>query len=122
MAVDNPRALAAFKIGAEGGDALSQFALGTMLSEEGYGWPLDYKQALVWFEKAAAQDDPGAHDSLGGLVMRGVGQQPSWRRARGHLQRAIELGEHRTHAHMQILNGLIQRVTRSHAGNHSGRL
>ena len=61
MAVDYPRALAAYKMGAEGGNAHSQYQLGYMLSEENYGVdPLDYKQALVWYEGAAARGLSGA--------------------------------------------------------------
>ena len=56
VAVDYKRAMAGYKIGAEAGNATCQHQLGFMLSEERYGVDVDYKQGLVWFEKAAAQD------------------------------------------------------------------
>ena len=57
--------MAAYKIGAEGGDARSQHQLGSMLMNGlGIHSP-DHKQALVWLEKAAAQDHPVAHSGLG---------------------------------------------------------
>ena len=56
VAVDYKRAMAAYKIGAEGGDADCQYMLGSMLHDgEGIDSP-DYEQALVWCGKAAAQD------------------------------------------------------------------
>ena len=107
----------AYRIGAEWGDAICQNQLGGMLSTEGYGVdPLNYEQALVWFKKAAAQDLPHAFNTLGVMAAYGRGQQPSWRRAREYLQRAIELGAGAQAAQsMQNLNGFIQQVTRSHA-------
>ena len=54
MAVDYVRALAGYKIGAEGGNADCQFNLGNKYyNGEGIDSP-DYEQALVWYEKAAA--------------------------------------------------------------------
>ena len=110
VAVDYKRALAAYKIGAEGGDANCQYQLGGMLSEEGYGCDVDYEQALVWYEKAAAQDEPDAFNSLGVMARRGEGQTPSWRRARELYQRSIELGNEQTVEGMQTLNQSIQNV------------
>ena len=81
VAVDYERAMAAYKIGAEGGNAACQNQLGCML-EQGLGTgPPDYKQALVWYERAAAQDQPNAFGNLGGMAFRARGQQPSCRRA-----------------------------------------
>ena len=92
VAVDYDRALAAYKIGAEGGDAVCQYSLGFML-EHGRGIDSpDHKQALVWLEKAAAQDDASSLAQLSVMAHAGRGQQPSWRRARELLQRAAALG------------------------------
>ena len=59
VAVDYSRAMAAYKIAAEAGEALSQYQVGYMHCS-GRGVAVDYKQARAWLEKAAAQDDPVA--------------------------------------------------------------
>ena len=64
MAIDYPRAMAAYKVGAEGGNAVCQYQVGWMYSN-GRGVAVDYKQARPWFEKAAAQNDPDAVGQLG---------------------------------------------------------
>ena len=56
VAIDYPRAMAAYKVSAEGGDALSQYQLGMMYYKGRGGVDVDFKQARAWFEKAAAQD------------------------------------------------------------------
>ena len=64
VAIDYPRAMAAYKISAEAGEALSQHQIGHMY-RDGDGVAVDYDQARAWFEKAAAQNDPyafGLHD------------------------------------------------------------
>ena len=110
VAVDYKRALAAYKIGAEGGNASCQYNLGYMLQQgRGVDSP-DYKQALVWFEKAAAQDHPRALNSLGVMARSGLGQKPSYRRAREFCRRALELGDQQAMAGMQILKREIQQV------------
>ena len=119
--VDYARALAAYKIGAEGGNAICQNQLGNMLSMESYGVdPLDYKQALVWYGKAAAQDDSYACIGLGSMAYEGLGQTASWRRAREHFQRAIDLGNTEAAGNMQVLREEIQKVTGPGATNHPG--
>ena len=47
--------MVAYKVGAEGGDDVSQYQVGSMYYE-GLGIDVDYTQALAWFRKAAAQD------------------------------------------------------------------
>ena len=103
VAVDYKRAMVGYKIGAEVGDAICQYQLGLMLSEEGYGVnPPDYKQALVWFGKAAAQDHPRAFGRLAYMAREGHGQPPSWARARELWQRSSTLGEDAT----EFLDGI----------------
>ena len=115
VAVDYKRAMAAYKIAAEEGDAICQYELGVMYSKgEGIDSP-DFEQALVWFEKAAAQDYPPAISNLGVLALHGQAQTPSWHRARKHYQRAIDLGSPKAAELMQELTGFIQQVTRSRA-------
>ena len=80
MAIDYERAMAAYKIGAEAGDAVSQFQLG-MMYFKGRGVAVDYKQARAWIEKAAAQDRPAAVGTLGVMYHQGKGGASSWRRA-----------------------------------------
>jgi len=115
VAVDYPRAMAAYKVGAEGGDAVCQYQVG-MMHFFGQGVDVDYKQALPWIEKAAAQDHPTAVGQLGSMYCNGLGVTPSWRRAREDYERAIKLGNTKSVKDMQILTGNIQTVTseRSH--------
>ena len=91
MAKDYPRAMAAYKVGAEGGDAMCQTQVGHMYCM-GFGVAVDYKEARLWLEKAAAQDHPNAIGSLAVMYEDGKGVTPSWRRARELAKRAIELG------------------------------
>ena len=66
-AIDYPRAMAAYKVGAEGGDALCQYQVGIMYVY-GEGVAVDYQQALAWLEKATAQDYPDAVGELGSMT------------------------------------------------------
>ena len=110
MAVDYPRAMAAYKVGAEGGDAVCQYQVGHMYYF-GIGVDVDKKQALPWTEKAAAQDQPNAVAQLGTMYGNGQGVTPSWRRAREYFERSTELGNTKSVKDMQILTGNIQAVT-----------
>ena len=92
MSIDYPRAMAAYKVGAEGGDAFCQHQLGFMYYD-GDGVNVDYEQGLPWIQKAAAQDYPTAVGQLGVMYFTGKGVTPSWRRAREYYERAIELGD-----------------------------
>ena len=76
MATDDSRAMAAYKVGAEGGKAVSQHQVGMMYCM-GHGVAVDYKQARPWLEKAAAQDHPGAVGALGLMHFEGGGVTPS---------------------------------------------
>ena len=80
MAIDYPRAMAAFEVGAEGGEVGCQWMVGSMYYN-GLGVDVDYAQGLPWIEKAAAQDQPDAVCHLGGMYFDGEGVTPSWRRA-----------------------------------------
>ena len=106
--------MAASKVGAEGGDAVCQYQVGIMYYF-GHGVDVDYKQALPWIEKAAAQDDPDAVGQLGVMYTEGEGVTPSWRRAREYFERAIGLGSSTcsstTAKNMQNLTKSIQAVT-----------
>ena len=78
---------------------------------EGFGVAVDYKQARLWIEKAAAQDYPSAVGELGWMHEHGKGVTPSWRRARELYERAIELGHPKSVKNMQILTQSIQNVS-----------
>ena len=110
MAIDYPRAFAAYKVSAEGGDDTSLYMLGYMY-EHGLGVPQDLKQARAWYEKAAAQDEPYAVGQLGVLYANGKGVTPSYRRAREYYKRAIQLGNSKAPENMDKLTMLnIQQV------------
>ena len=110
VAKDYERAMAAYKVAAEAGDAFSQFQVGGIYFE-GIGVAVDYQQARAWLEKAAAQDDPEAVGELGTMYAMGKGVTPSWRRAREFYKRAIELGCSTAVKSMQILTENIQAVS-----------
>ena len=114
VAIDYERAMAAYKIAAETGDAMSQYMVG-MMYYYGKGVAMDYEQARPWIEKAAAQDYPNAVGQLGGMYMHGQGMAPSWRRARELYRRAIELGNSVGNSveHRQGLTQSIAAVTTS---------
>ena len=109
--------MVAFKVGGEGGDALCQYQVGIMYYF-GQGVDLDYKQALLWVEKAAAQDRPDAVGTLGAMYCIGQGVTPSWRRAQEYTERGIELGDSRATQNMQDFAEIFQEVT-SQQSNHS---
>ena len=101
VAVSYPRAMSAARVGGEGGDAACQYMVGTMYIKpfKGRGGvDADNKNAVRWFEKAAAQDHPKANDLLGTMYGHGHGVTPSWRRARDYYERAVELGNAETAA------------------------
>ena len=72
----------AYKVSAEGGDAVCQHQLGMMYCR-GENVAVDYKQARLWIEKAAAQDHPDAVGQLGTMYGQGEGVTPSWPTASG---------------------------------------
>ena len=110
VAIDYPRAMAAYKVGAEGGNAVCQWQVGIMYCN-GQGVDVDFAQALPWLEKAAAQDYPNADGQLAAMYFGGKGVTPSWRRAREYYERAIGLGCSMAVGNMQTLTKSIQKVT-----------
>ena len=110
MAKDYPRALAAYKVGAEGGNALCQWQVAFMYCN-GRGVAVDWKHARPWLEKAAAQNDPDAVGQLGVMYKEGRGVTRSYRRARELYQRAIELGSSVAVENLQTLTNDIQKVS-----------
>ena len=110
MAVDNKRALSAYKIGADGGNVTCQYQLGYMYRRgQGIDSP-DYEQALVWTEKAAAQDLPRSYKLLGLMTMCGQAQPARWCRARELMQEAMILGDQTAVKSLRILENNFQQV------------
>ena len=94
VAVDKARATVAYKIAAEGGDANCQCTMGWAFRKGSPGVEKDNKQAVVWYEKAAAQDHCDSILELAIMAELGLGSQPpSWRRALGLYKRVIALGQ-----------------------------
>ena len=58
---------------AEGGDKVAQYDLGLMYEYKLKGVPLDYKEAVKWYTKAAAQGDADAQCNLGLMYYIGKG-------------------------------------------------
>ena len=110
VAIDYPRAMAAYKVGAEGDDALCQWQVGWMYCS-GRGVAADFKQARPWIEKAAAQNNRNAVGRRGVMYAYGQGVTPSWRRARELYKRAIGLGHSLAAEGMQNLTEGIQNVS-----------
>ena len=108
--IDYPRAMAAYKVGAEGGHAVCQCQVGSMFMT-GRGVAVDHKEARPWIEKAAAQNHATAVCQLGVMCMDGKGVTRSWRRARELYQRSIELGCSEAVESMQNLTEDIQEVS-----------
>ena len=79
----------------------------------------DWKQAVAWAERSAAQDHTDGIALLGFLTMKGWGLAPSFRRARALYQRSIDLDRDIVHpedetlatSFMQILAKNIATVT-----------
>ena len=72
VTIDYARAMAAYKVGAEGGNAVCQYMVGYM-HKYGQGVAVDYKQALPWLEKAVAQDSARGRPELHAHVASAVG-------------------------------------------------
>ena len=89
VAIDYPRAMALYKVGAAGGSAVCQYQVG-FTYYQGRGMDTDYEQALPWLRMAAAQDGPSALGTLGAMYGAARGVTPSWRRAREYYKRAAE--------------------------------
>ena len=117
-AIDYPRAMAAYKVGGEGGIAGCQWQVGLMYCN-GLGVAVDCKLARPWLEKAAAQDQPNAVASLGAMYSRGPGATPRGRRARELIGRAVDLGCSEGVDMMQTLIRAIATVTNSRRPPHT---
>jgi TPR repeat protein len=75
----------------EGNSAEAQYQLGLMLAD-GVGGPQDDIGARALFEKAAAQDHPGALERMGAFAQSGRGGPQDVSAAKGYYERAAALG------------------------------
>jgi TPR repeat protein len=73
-------------------NAEAQYQLGMMLAE-GTGGPKDDAGARVLFEKAAAQNHPGALERMGAFTQEGRGGAKDSAAAKAYYQRAAALGD-----------------------------
>ncbi len=89
---DLPAAESAIRIAAEGGNPTAQLLLGELYETGGSTLPKDVQQALSWYRKAAAQNDP---DALNQLAWRhATSDDPAMRNPAAALelaQKAVEL-------------------------------
>lgn len=111
----NTRIEGAIQSGAEAGDPECQYALGLAFAD-GDGVEVDYKLAIMWFEKCATQKHhPAAGPAagmLGSMAVYGRGQPPSYRRGRELMQRAVDLGDALAASNMLQLKADIALVKR----------
>ncbi len=73
-------------------NAEAQYQLGLMLAE-GTGGPKDDAGARALFEKAAAQNHPGALEQMGVFAQEGRGGPKDTEAAKAYYQRAADLGD-----------------------------
>src|ERR1700730_14231547 len=64
---DEPAAIHAYRTAADLGNASAQYYLGQLYLDGGAGLPKDNAQALSWFRKATAQDNPAALNDIAWL-------------------------------------------------------
>jgi len=83
-------------------NAEAQYQLGLMLAE-GTGGPKDEVAARALFEKAAAQNHPGALERMGAFAQEGRGGPKDAAAAKSYYQRAADLGNEDAKAELKRL-------------------
>ena len=78
---DGNSTLSKLKSLGEQGDVEAQYALGLMYFY-GEGVDLDYQQAKVWYEKAAAQNSAQAQVKLADMYDNGIGISQNYQQAK----------------------------------------
>jgi TPR repeat protein len=76
---------------AENGDHRAMYALGSMYAA-GHGVPMDLKEALKWFRKAATYGRPDAQYKIGVMYDRGLGLKQDYRKALNWYGKAAKNG------------------------------
>ena len=69
----DPEAVRGYRLAAEQGDAMAQFALGVMYANGGAGVPQDVDEAVRWYRLAAEQGDADAQLNLALIYSNGHG-------------------------------------------------
>jgi hypothetical protein len=62
------------------------------MSEQGWGQPQDYVEALSWFYKAADHGNADAQENIGYLFQHGIGVQTDYRKAMSRFYKAAGQG------------------------------
>jgi TPR repeat protein len=88
---------------AAGSNAEAQYQLGLMLAD-GTGGPKDDAGARVLFEKAAAQNHPGALLEMGAFAQEGRGGPKDRDAAKAYYRRAADLGDEQAKAALKRLD------------------
>ncbi len=108
---DYAAAAARFAERAATGDRVAQNNLG-VLHQRGQGVAQDPALALQWFERAAAQDLPGAMYNIGMLHLRGYGRPADPGIAAGWFEKAAALGDPEAQFYLGMLHyrgeGVVQ--------------
>jgi len=76
---------------AEDNDHRAMYALGSMYAA-GHGVPMDLKEALKWFRKAATYGRPDAQYKIGVMYDRGLGLKQNYRKALSWYGKAAKKG------------------------------
>src|ERR1700758_2459792 len=84
-------------------NAEAQYQLGLMLAE-GTGGPKDDAGARALFEKAAAQNHPGALERMGAFAQEGRGGPKDKEAAKDYFKRAADLGNEQAKAELKRLD------------------
>jgi TPR repeat protein len=87
---DYPKALDHFRAAAEAGDADAMYYTGVMYSEAEGVAKKNQAEAIRWYEKAAARDQPDALYAMARLYVTGVGVDRDPKKAVELLDRAVK--------------------------------
>lgn len=100
---------------AESGNARAMFNLGVYFENGRGGLPVNYTQALYWYEKAALAGDLGAQYNLGLMHAHGRGTPKNPKEALYWFKRAAEAGDAQSQYNLAVM------YDQGHAGDR-GRL
>ena len=105
---------------ADKGDAAARFNIGLMYFR-GEGVPQDYRQARVWFEKAAMQGLGEAQYNMGAMLEQGLGTEKNAATARTWYEKAAAQGNaHAQYKPCQALPDRQRHVTKTSARQVNG--
>jgi len=107
VAQNDQEAFRWFQLGAEQGNALAQFNLGTMYFK-GRGVPQDDQEAMKWFRLAAEQGYAFAQNNLGFMYGNGKGVPKDYVRA--HMWATLAAAQGRKNA-VELCDLLEKRMT-----------